>query len=84
MNKNNAARLRRAGQALDKVLDHLNQAQGGLYPAELKSYREQIQDLIRRTEKLVQRVEADTPPPIGGRPQEPGEPETQEPEGEAA
>jgi hypothetical protein len=68
MNKNHAARLRRVNKHMDRVLDALHAARGELYPAELKSYRDGLEDLMDGVEALRANIVRDVPAAIGGRP----------------
>ena len=61
LNKNEAARIRRVQQSLEKVLDALHSAQGQLYPPGLKAYKGQIAKLIGEAEKLTEKIRVDLP-----------------------
>lgn len=61
LNKNEAARIRRVQQSLEKVMDALHTAQGQLYPPGLKVYKSQIAKLISEAEKLTDKIRADLP-----------------------
>jgi hypothetical protein len=62
VNKNEASRLRKASACVERVLDNLNIAQGQLYPAPLREWRDQFTGLIRQVEQLAQKIEAEVPP----------------------
>lgn len=58
LNKNHAARLRRVNQKLDRSLDAIMQANGELWPAQLRPYGERLQQAVDILQSLSKDIDA--------------------------
>lgn len=58
LSKNHAARLKRVDQRLDRSLDALMQANGELWPSELRPYGTRLQEAVNILQELSKDVRA--------------------------
>lgn len=56
LNKNHAARLKRVNQRLDRSLDALMQANGELWPTELRPYGKKLQEAVNVLQGLTAEI----------------------------
>ena len=56
LNKNHAARLKRVNQRLDRSLDALMQANGELWPTELRPYGVKLQEAVNTLQGLTAEI----------------------------
>jgi hypothetical protein len=59
LNKNHSARLRRVDQRLDRALDSLMQANGELWPTQLRPYGEKMQQAVTILQDLSKQIQGD-------------------------
>jgi hypothetical protein len=57
LNKNHSARLKRVQQRLDRSLDSIMQANGELWPANLRPYGERLQQAVDILQKLSRDID---------------------------